>query len=391
MSRISPSQVRTAIILGGCAGAAALAYLAMRSNPPPLVPAPSPAAVPVGAAPELTPEPATPRPATEPPATETAAAPAPSADVVRVAPDGGALVAGRAAPGATVTIYADDQPIAEAKADAKGNFVAMFHAEPAAGPQTLTLGGQVPGGAETRSDQVVVLLPNIPTAPPAATPPAAPPLTATPAATPPAEPAPQIAATAILSPQSAELTPMVRPSGVAADRVSLASISYADAGAVNLAGFGLAGAELRAYVNDALAREGKVDPEGRWKLALGDVAVGVYRLRVDQIDSAGRVSSRIETPFQRDVPQPRPDGASGGASGEMSVVVQPGNNLWTLARIHYGRGVLYTRIFNENSNLIRDPDRIFPGQIFRMPGEDAAPEPQPAPSEQPALQKPPAE
>ena len=47
--------------------------------------------------------------------------------------------------------------------------------------------------------------------------------------------------------------------------------------------------------------------------------------------------------------------------------MQPGHNLWTLAREHYGSGVLYTQIFTANRDLIRDPDLIYPGQIFAMP------------------------
>ena len=54
------------------------------------------------------------------------------------------------------------------------------------------------------------------------------------------------------------------------------------------------------------------------------------------------------------------------------MTVQPGNNLWTLAREHYGSGVMYTQIFTANLELIRDPDLIYPGQIFRIPATDAA-------------------
>ena len=79
------------------------------------------------------------------------------------------------------------------------------------------------------------------------------------------------------------------------------------------------------------------------------------------------MASRIETPFKRDVPRARPEGEPGDA---VSVIVQPGNNLWTLARIHYGSGVQYTQIFNANSDLIRDPDLIYPGQILGLPESD---------------------
>ena len=69
-------------------------------------------------------------------------------DVVRVEPDGSAAVAGTAEPGAEVTIYADDAPLAEVEADAEGNFVAIFKVEPSAEPRALTLGATPPDGGD---------------------------------------------------------------------------------------------------------------------------------------------------------------------------------------------------------------------------------------------------
>ncbi|QIG50163.1 LysM peptidoglycan-binding domain-containing protein [Nordella sp. HKS 07] len=49
------------------------------------------------------------------------------------------------------------------------------------------------------------------------------------------------------------------------------------------------------------------------------------------------------------------------------VVIQPGNNLWKLSRVIYGRGVNFTVIYDANKEQIRDPDLIYPGQIFAIP------------------------
>ena len=101
---------------------------------------------------------------------------------------------------------------------------------------------------------------------------------------------------------------------------------------------------------------------------LGGVAEGLYTLRIDQLGADGKVASRVETPFQRDYPHappPRPGQPAAPAAG--TVTVQPGNNLWTLARERYGSGVMYTQIFTANREQIRDPDLIYPGQIFSMP------------------------
>ncbi len=180
-------------------------------------------------------------------------------------------------------------------------------------------------------------------------------------------------ATAILRPEGVEVALVENPveAGAPGRRVSLASISYGESGEVSLAGLGGAGTRLRAYVDDDFALETDVGSDGRWAIELGDVAEGIYRLRIDQIDAQGRVASRVETPFQRDfpkIPPPRP----GSGPRPVAITVQPGANLWTLARVHYGSGVLYTQIFTANRDLIREPDLIYPGQILELPGAEAA-------------------
>jgi nucleoid-associated protein YgaU len=46
-----------------------------------------------------------------------------------------------------------------------------------------------------------------------------------------------------------------------------------------------------------------------------------------------------------------------------------GDNLWQISRRVYGKGMRYTVIFDANQPQIRDPNRIFPGQIFVVPPE----------------------
>ncbi len=49
------------------------------------------------------------------------------------------------------------------------------------------------------------------------------------------------------------------------------------------------------------------------------------------------------------------------------LTVQPGNTLWGIASGAYGDGVLYVRLFEANRGQIRDPDLIYPGQVFTIP------------------------
>lgn len=157
----------------------------------------------------------------------------------------------------------------------------------------------------------------------------------------------------------------------------LDAISYGAAGEVELAGRGTAGAFLRVYLNNAVVAEGTVGQDARWSLMLADVAPGTYTLRIDQLDQDGVVTARVETPFKREAPEAVAAVAGGNDNSDTEgapqtapvrvVTVQPGNTLWAIARDAYGDGILYVRVFEANRSLIRNPDLIYPGQIFTVP------------------------
>ena len=52
------------------------------------------------------------------------------------------------------------------------------------------------------------------------------------------------------------------------------------------------------------------------------------------------------------------------------VIIRRGDSLWRISRDTYGRGARYTVIYLANGDQIRDPDRIYPGQVFRMPKDE---------------------
>ena len=159
--------------------------------------------------------------------------------------------------------------------------------------------------------------------------------------------------------------------------VAVDAISYDAEGAVDLSGRAAGGGTVRIYVDNAPIADIAVDPDGQWKADLTALEPGVYTLRVDQLDETGAVTSRMETPFLR---EDRADIAAAmaeetAAEGfEVAVqTVQPGNTLWAIARDRYGDGVLYVQVFEANRDRIRNPDLIYPGQIFVLPEDIGAP------------------
>jgi nucleoid-associated protein YgaU len=49
--------------------------------------------------------------------------------------------------------------------------------------------------------------------------------------------------------------------------------------------------------------------------------------------------------------------------------VKKGDTLWGIATAHYGNGSKYMKIFEANRPMLKDPDKIYPGQALRIPPE----------------------
>lgn len=355
------------------------------------------AAEPVAEAPSITEETAAPSatdlPEGDSPAEAAPAEPAPPQppvfSTVRITPQGEALVAGQAEPGAEVSVMVDGAATVQARANDRGDFVAMFDLPPSDAPRILSL-SQTSGGVALGSTETVVLEPIAP--PPAVVADAAPVDPAVPAE-PVAEPA---APTAILLSDSGARV-LQSANALPGGSVSIAAITYTPDGGVQLSGLGAPGATVRLYLNNALRGEAVVTESGAWVSTLRGVLPGLYSLRADQVDGAGAVTSRFETPFQREslealaavmkpqavvagpasappltdagVPAPPPAAALAVPDGPVNITVQPGFTLWQIARERFGDGVLYVKVYDANRDQIRDPDLIYPGQVFTIPGQ----------------------
>ena len=152
-------------------------------------------------------------------------------------------------------------------------------------------------------------------------------------------------------------------------QVALDAISYSEGGDVQLSGRAAGLGSVRVYLNNRAITTSRIGADGAWHTSLPQVDTGIYTLRIDEVDAEGTVTSRVETPFKRenrallaelqDAPAPAPP--------VRAVTVQPGNTLWAISRERYGDGVLYVRVFEANADRIRDPDLIYPGQVFALP------------------------
>jgi nucleoid-associated protein YgaU len=242
-----------------------------------------------------------------------------------------------------------------------------------------------------------------------------------------------------------------------APAVTIDTISYSSNGDVILGGRGQAGNFVRIYLDNQSIATSEIAVDGYWAVELSDIEPGIYTLRIDELNPAGDVVSRAETPFKREaaeelaelmaveteaeelhveVPtesavvakaedeeaqppavvqvetetapekplaqavtqvevnvQPEVAALDGqveqSSNGGSAVIeklpaetapalrapskkfrvrtVQPGSTLWAIAKESYGAGIEYFKVFEANKERIRDPDLIYPGQVFEIP------------------------
>ncbi|WP_425101283.1 LysM peptidoglycan-binding domain-containing protein [Tropicibacter sp. S64] len=149
--------------------------------------------------------------------------------------------------------------------------------------------------------------------------------------------------------------------------VALDAISYDDRGAVLISGRGSEDSFIRVYLDNAPLTTSQIEADGRWRIQLPQVDTGTYTLRVDQVDAGGTVTARVESPFLRESPETLAAAAEAGPI--TAITVQPGHTLWAIAKGRYGEGIEYVKVYKANADRIRDPDLIYPGQIFDLPTE----------------------
>jgi len=192
--------------------------------------------------------------------------------------------------------------------------------------------------------------------------------------------------------------------------VQIVSVETEGAGRLLVAGSAAPAAVIRLYLNDSFIAPASASPDGRVSFAIErGMQPGSYKVRLDDVDAvSGQVRSRAEVPFEMPqqiaeaTPSPgdkepagsaaaegrstagAPHGRLASASGEarpepsavvpevVTTLVTRGDSLWAISKRAYGQGLRYSVIYSANAKQIRDPDLIYPGQLFVLPADDKA-------------------
>ena len=272
----------------------------------------------------------------------------PSFDIVKVGPSGTAVIAGRAEPGSKVTVRDGDQVIGQVTADARGEWVLVPDQPMAPGDRLLSLEAQSEkGGAPVKSDETVALS-ITPTAPGGS------------GATALAVVLPRDGAGAARVLQRPEDSSSTATASSNPAVLALDTLENDEQGRVLLSGRAKPGAKVQIYIGNEPVGTATADNAGAWSaIATRQLDPGRAELRLDQLAEDGHVVQHLTVPLERAI-------AAQLAPGQI-YIVQSGNSLWQIARRTYGNGMRYVIIYAANLGQIHDPERIYPGQIFKLP------------------------
>lgn len=255
----------------------------------------------------------------------------PSFDVVRIGEKGDAVIAGRAMPKAEVVIFDGAKEIGRTIADARGEWVFVPNLPLPPGGRQLTLEATNPDGSVVRSAAPVILVvPEHGLEPPLA-----------------------------ITPLAGGGAKLLLGPGGEAGQLSIDILDRDGQGRLFVGGRARAKGRIHVYADSRFLGRAHADGEGGWRLMVKAPDGSVAVVRADLVDDKGKVLARVEIPYEA-------GGAVVAAEGT-TVVVQPGNSLWRIARRLYGQGPAYTVIYRANKGHIRDPERIYPGQVFQVP------------------------
>jgi nucleoid-associated protein YgaU len=305
----------------------------------------------------------------------------PSFDVARIEPTGEAVIAGRAAPGVTVELLRNGELHDRAVADQSGQFVMIPRPLPS-GTYDLTLRAKQPDGRDITSRQsvTVALEPNRTERP----------------------------VVALMTPNKPTVV-MSQPGEAKPETAAVVveAVEIEAGGKFHVSGRARSGAPMRLYLNDSFIASVTAGADGRFAVTVNEgIGPGNYRVRLDEVDSkSGAVRGRAEVPFNapdpvvtasvpaRTSPSKQSDSAAQSKVADASAaalvdatkpstVVVPkittttvsrGDSLWRISQLTYGAGTRYATIYKANREQIRNPNLIYPGQIFVIPNREAHP------------------
>ena len=253
---------------------------------------------------------------------------APSFDIVRME-KGEAVIAGQAGKGAVVHILDNGKEIGKEKADENGQWVFIPKKALPVGNRKLSLFVVDENGNKIKSKQSAVLHVS--------------------------KKANDEVAVIMGGNKKAKV--LKAPKGQNIGVLRIAKIDYNDDGDFKVEGLAKKNSTVNLYMNNKLVLKTVADNNGFWTVdTTFELSDDEQVIRADMLSDSGKVAKRVEykfTPVLFD-------------NENQMMVIKKGDCLWNIALKEYGRGIDYVIIFEANKSQIKDPNKIYVGQVFSV-------------------------
>lgn len=282
------------------------------------------------------------------------AEPALRIEIARVKPDGSAVVAGSAPPGATISVFEDTLLLGKTTADANGEWVVVLEKRLGPGQHLISVAAELEDAttllaetsiaieiyADQTSKPLVALLPENQTEMPVL-----------------------LQSPDDQQPDAGDDTQTAAAAAIA--RIGPRSLVWQGEDQITIAGHSRGGVRVSVSANGTYFGDALVLADGGWQVTGAvDKNRQNHRLEFILIDNAGQAVAHYLLPMRsRDLQK--------GLDGSQLVVVNKGDALWRIAYRSFGEGVRYIDIVRKNTSDINNPDLIYPNQIFSLPKNGA--------------------
>ena len=253
-------------------------------------------------------------------------------DIVRITKNGDAVIAGRAKPNQIINLFDGDEKLANITSDANGEWVWTSEFPLGYGIKKLYL-KYLENDVLYNSEQTILIFLDKDS-----------------------EKEPVIFKTTMNGSGKSEMLNLEEIE----QNITLDFVEYSPTGKVLVSGRSEANKEISFFFDDDLVGKSLADKNGLWEFEYDKkIKFGKIDLRIDLLTNNEIIS--MSTPiFMENM-------AKIINNSENRIVVQPGNSLWRIARKTLGGGVFYSEIYKKNALKIKNPDMIFPGQVFDLP------------------------
>ncbi|MCR5506495.1 MAG: LysM peptidoglycan-binding domain-containing protein [bacterium] len=152
------------------------------------------------------------------------------------------------------------------------------------------------------------------------------------------------------------------PKGQEIGVLRVAKIDYNDEGSFKVEGLAKKNATVNLYMNNKFVGKAVANGNGIWSVDANlELSKSKQVIRADMLSSNGKVAKRVEYTFTPVL-----------FDGENAMtVIKKGDCLWNIAVREYGRGTDYVIIFEANKKQIKDPNKIYVGQVFSVIKKDS--------------------